>query len=187
MNLASPPAEPRESYSPAVWMVWKMAGQVAKRDQTLIEPFHFLSTTLLLCMQADTAHFDDPGTKGEVKEVAECLVSFNLQVSQLLKDLQAATDQHTSMTSPPSTSGKSAASRSAVSKRGFEQATLSATQEGVPQLRLRHLVGGLLMCSKELDTALGITADVATQLTAKLLHTKPALSFHDSRYSGFSE
>lgn len=159
------------NFSPAVWKVWRMAGLIAKRDQMLIEPSHFLSTILLLCMQAETARIDDPEPKAELDEVANCLKAFSLEASKILHDLQTSADKlHTAPTLAQQSSNGAATSRSAVSKRGFEQAASAAAKEGLSSVRLRHLVGGMLACGSELYPALGVTPQVVAQLASCLMN-----------------
>jgi adenylate cyclase len=158
------------NYSPAVWMVWRMAALIAKRDQTLIEPKHFLATIFSLTALRDTANFEDSETVPELDEVAKSFESLDLRVSEILPRLQSATDAQHVLTMPahPPSSG-SAISRSEASKRAFEQAGIAAAEESISHARLRHLAGGFVMCSKELCGVLGITPAIAAQLTSSLM------------------
>jgi adenylate cyclase len=158
------------NYSPAIWMVWRMAALIAKRDQTLIEPTHFLTTIFSLTTLRDTAHFEDPDTLPELAEVAKSFESFGLKASEILQRLQTPADVQHMMTMPAHTSSGSAAiSRSEICKRAFEQAGIAATEELISLARLRHLAGGFLMCSKELYPVFGITPAIAAQLISSLL------------------
>jgi len=158
------------NYSPAVWMVWRMAALIAKRDQTLIETKHFLTTIFSLTTLRDTAHFEDPNTAPELDEVAKSFELLGLKASDILQRLQAPVDVQHMMTMPVHTSSGSAAiSRSEICKRAFEQAGIAATEESISLARLRHLAGGFLMCSKELYPIFDITPAIAAQLISSLL------------------
>ena len=157
------------NYSPAVWMVWRMAALIARRDQTLIEPKHFLTTIFSLSTLRDTAHFEEPDTATELVEVAKSFEAFGLKADEILKRLQTSADVQHMMTMPAHQSSGAAISRSEICKRAFEQAGVAAAEESITLARLRHLAGGFLMCSKDLYPALGITPTIAAQLISSLL------------------
>ncbi|WP_433975220.1 adenylate/guanylate cyclase domain-containing protein [Tunturiibacter lichenicola] len=157
------------NYSPAIWMVWRMAALIAKRDQTLIEPKHFLTTIFSLTTLRDTAHFEDLDTAPELAEVAKSFESFGLKANEILQRLQTPADVQHMMAMPSHQSSGAAISRSEICKRAFEQAGIAATEESISLTRLRHLAGGFLMCSKELYPLFGITPAIAAQLISSLL------------------
>jgi hypothetical protein len=157
-------------FSPAIWLAWKMAAVIANRDQTLIEPHHFLSTIFSLAEQNESGQYKSPDMKPELDELALTFKSNGLEAGEILKRLQVPGEVKHTITMPTAHSPKAGAaiSRSEVSKRAFDYAATAAHDESLTQASLRHLVAGLLVCSKDLCPTLGIDAVISTRLIASL-------------------
>jgi adenylate cyclase len=162
------------NYSPAVWLVWRMAALIANRERTLIEPKQFLSATFSLATLPKSEEFGDADAKSELEEVFNCFESVGLQWAEILGRLQTRNHEQNTMTllGKQSHSGN-AISRSAVTKKAFDLAASAAAEDSLDCARLRHLVGALLFCSEELHPVLGIKQTFADQLVASLLHLAP--------------
>ncbi len=159
MTIATEPVkiEQPTNYSAAVWTIWKMAAIIAERKRTLIEPVDFFASIFSLNAHGDPARLSDPDIKVELDEVIRVFERHGLGSDEMLKRVQAPAEGHIT-TQQSQLSTRAPVSRSATTKKAFEYAFSAAARESITRARLRHLIGGMLACSKDLHDALGIDA-----------------------------
>ena len=165
------PIEARMSFSPAVWLVWRVASAIADRECTLIEPFYIVVATMLVAGLAGDS--DQPETKAELDEVTRALELQRLYGSEVLRRQQVACLVPPEPLSLPA--GKQPPSRSQSCKEDFENALKSAVDERATCAQLRHLIANIFRSCIEVHRLLGIDPVVAVAIGASLAAAAPAV------------